>query len=61
MSSKVIKLVAACLLLLSLAGLAGCIVGYPHGGHGPRHGLRPVPWGYHQHGGYEGGHHGSWR
>jgi hypothetical protein len=57
MSSKVLKLIAACLLMFSLAGLTGCVVGYPHGGRGPRHGLHPVTWGYHHH----GGHHVPWR
>ncbi|MFH1034417.1 MAG: hypothetical protein V1806_07910 [Pseudomonadota bacterium] len=57
MSSKVLKLMAVCLLLLSLGSLTGCLVAFPHGGHGgPHHGYRPAPWG-----GNYGGHHGPWR
>jgi hypothetical protein len=56
MSRKVFKLVAACLLLISFTSLAGCLVGYPYAGPGPRHGYRPAPYGY-----YHGGYHGYWR
>ena len=56
MSAKLLKLVVACLLIVSFTGLAGCVVGYPYGGPHHRHGYRPAPWGYHY-----GGYHGYWR